>query len=307
MPGRRGLVKVAYWGNCRKSGVTCALTAIGLTAVLAYPFKITLFENHYNENGVLRYLSPRKWLYCVSEAVTAYGNSAYGNLSYTDCPPRFSGNFCETENYCENKDFYIMGNPYRKKENRRGGGIQNAYPVIELLEKGLYYVPQFTENADLYDYQFHFNLLPLLRRYQEIAFIDTHRENTLSSKVILEEADVVVVLLRQDMDEIQSFFQNYSSLIPKAFFIINDYQKKSAINLTKIVSEFGFQNDSIGVIPHSEEFQLAAAYGRMIEYISSNYNTSEERENRYFMQELKKTTFLLMQQVVFNRELGEGF
>lgn len=69
MPGRRGLVKVAYWGNGRKSGVTCALTAIGVTAVLAYPFKITLFENHYNKNGVLRYLFPRKWQYCVGESV----------------------------------------------------------------------------------------------------------------------------------------------------------------------------------------------------------------------------------------------
>ena len=276
-------MKVAYWGNCRKSGVTCALTAIGLTAVLAYPFKITLFENHYNENGVQRYLFPRKWPYCVSETVTAYGDSAYVNLSCADYLPNFAGSFCE------------MGNCFEK------------YPIIELLERGLYYVPQFTKNADLYDYQFHFNLLPHLQRYQEIAFIDTNRENTISSKVILEDADVVVVLLRQDMDEIQSFFQNYSSLLPKAFFIISDYQKKSAINLTKIVSEFGFQNDSIGVIPHSEEFQLAATYGRMIEYISSNYNTSEEKENRYFMQELKKTTFLLMQQVVFNRELGEVF
>ncbi len=61
------------------------------------------------------------------------------------------------------------------------------------------------------------------------------------------------------------------------------------------------------MIPHSEEFGLAAAYGRMIEYISSNYMSSEEKESRYFMQELKKTTFLLMQQVVFNRELEEVF
>ncbi|MDE7325646.1 MAG: hypothetical protein K2N63_05105, partial [Lachnospiraceae bacterium] len=171
-------MKVAYWGNGRKSGVTCALTAIGLTAVLSYPFKITLFENHYNENGVLRYLFPRKWQYCVGESVyrdPVYKTPVYGNyLTHQACAVR------------------------------EGGDGSEAYPVIELLEKGLYYVPQFASNADLFDYQFHCDLLPLLKRYQEIAFIDTHRENTISSKIILEDADIVVVLLRQDMDEIQS-------------------------------------------------------------------------------------------------------
>ncbi len=266
-------MKVAYWGNCRKSGVTCALTAIGLTAVLTYPFKITIFENHYSENGVLRYLFPRKWPYCVAEPVHHYRE----------------GFFHENQHRMQN------------------AGSMADYPVIELLEKGLYYVPQFTKNADLFDYQFHCNLMPVLKRYSEIAFIDTQRGNALSSKMILEEADVVVVLLKQDMYEIQSFFQNYSSLIPRAFFIISDYQRKSKNNLAKIISEFGFRKDCIGVIPHSEEFQFAAGYGRMIEYISTNYVGKGTREDYYFMQELKKTTFLLMQKVAFDRRLGEVF
>ncbi len=261
-------MKVAYWGNCRGSGVTCALTAVGLTAVLAYPFKITIFENHYSKNGVLRYLYPRKWLYRVAEAADGYG--------------RFG-------------------------EDVRRHGNTGDYPVIELLEKGLYYVPQFTKNADLFDYQFYCDLMPVLKQYSEIAFIDTQRGNAISSKLILEEADVVVVLLKQDMYEVQSFFQNYSSLVPKTFFIISNYHRKSKVNLSKIISEFGIRKDCIGVIPHSEEFQFAAAYGRMIEYISSNYVRSDRRENHDFMQELKKTTFLLMQQVAFNRELGEVF
>lgn len=266
-------MKVAYWGNCRKSGVTCALAAIGLTAVLAYPFKITIFENHYNENGVLRYLFPRKWLYRVAESAESW-----------------------------RERFFFEGS-----HDWGGEGSIDNYPVIELLEKGLYYVPQFTQNPDLFDYQFHSNLLPMLRSYPDIAFIDTQKENSISSKVILEEADVVVVLLRQDMYEIQSFFQNYSPLVPKTFFIISDYQRKNTVHLTKIMSEFGFRDDCIGIIPHSDEFKMAADYGRLIEYITSNYTGTKCRENRYFMQELKKTTFLLMQKVVFNREFEELF
>lgn len=266
-------MKVAYWGSSRRSGVTCALTAIGLTAVLSYPFKITIFEDHYSKDGVLRYLFPRKWLYRVAEPVHGYGQGRY------------------------QEELHHMS---RQR-------CADDYPVIELLEKGLYYVPQFTENADLYDYQFHCNLLPVLRKYSEIAFIDTRRGDALSSKMILEEADVVAVLLKQDMYEIQSFFQNYSSLIPKAFFIISDYHRKSKVNLARIISEFGFRKDCIGVIPHSDEFRFAADYGRMIEYISSNYMGGVGRENHYFMQELKKTTFMLMQQVAFNRELGEVY
>lgn len=265
-------MKVAYWGNRRKSGVTCALAAIGVTAVLAYPFKITIFENHYNENGVTRYLFPRRWLYRVAEVNPG-----------AEC--------------------FFHGGSNGMEQGRAPG----EYPVIEVLEKGLYYVPQFTKNPDLFDYQFHFNLLPMLEDCPDIAFIDTRRENSISSKTILEEAEVAVVLLRQDMYEIQNFFQNYSSLVPKTFFIINDYQRKNPVNLTKIISEFGFRDDCIGIIPHSDEFKMAADYGRLIEYITSNYTGTKYRENRYFMQELKKTTFLLMQKVVFNREFGDLF
>ena len=126
------------------------------------------FRNQ-NKNGVLRYLFPRKWQYCVGESV--YRDPFLKTPVY--------GNYLTNQSYIMEQS-YSLNESYTLMDD---GGNSFAYPVIELLERGLYYVPQFTSNADLYDYQFQCDLLPLLKKYQEIAFIDTQRENTISSHI----------------------------------------------------------------------------------------------------------------------------
>ncbi|MDE7300206.1 MAG: hypothetical protein K2N94_15520, partial [Lachnospiraceae bacterium] len=69
-----------------------------------------------------------------------------------------------------------------------------------------------------------------------------------------------------------------------------------------ILSEFNFRRDQLGVIPHLDEFAWAADSGRVIEFVSARFNRNNGDEEKYFMQELKKTTFLLLQQTIFNRE-----
>lgn len=270
-------MNIAYWSNSRKSGVTSNLTAVGLTGVLAYPFKITMFENHYNVNGVSRYLFPE----------------------------------CMTKGVAE-KDIYCLGQGIFEhpecRRNQKAYHVQKNYAMVEVMEDSLFYVPQLTRNADLFDYEFRCNLMPVLASCQNqggIAFIDTSLENSISSKIILNEADMVVVTLRQNLQDIHDFFQNYSSLSQKAFFIIGNYNRNSKLDLKTILSEFGFRRDRIGIIPHSDEFQMAAESGRMIEFISSHFNNSTEEE-KYFIQELKKTTFLLMQHAVFNNDKGSS-
>ena len=191
--------------------------------------------------------------------------------------------------------------------NQKAYYIRKNHAVVEVMEDRLYYIPQIARKPDLFDYEFRCNLLPVLNSYQnreEIAFIDTGLKNSISSKIILNEADFVVVTLRQDLQEIQDFFQNYSSLSQKAFFIIGNYSKKCRPTLNKILSEFGFRRDRIGIVPHSEEFRMVAETGRMAEFISSRFNGCCTVEDKFFIQELKKTTFLLMQYAVFNNEKG---
>ncbi|MBQ9119877.1 MAG: hypothetical protein IJY09_07500 [Lachnospiraceae bacterium] len=193
------------------------------------------------------------------------------------------------------------------RQNHKAYVWEEEYSAVEVLKNSLYYVPQRPRGDDyLFDYEFQCSYLPRLEKYvsrHELAFVDTRPNRSISSKIILDRADLVVVILRQNILEIQEFFQNYSSLLDKAFFIIGNYNKKNPLTLRKIVSEFGFSTERIGIIPHCKEFQFAVDHGRMVEFISRCFQGSLDKEENYFIKELKKTTFLLMQQAVFNRDI----
>ena len=267
-------MKVAYWSNCRASGVTSNLTAIGVAGVLAYPsLKITIFENHYNPNGIPNILFPK----CLAKR-TAEENYSYLGGGKME-PPFLRG---------RKKMFFRFGD----------------YTAVEVIKNGLYYVPVLSENPDLFDYEFNCSMVPMLEKFQaedKIAFIDTGRKNNISSNVILDSADLVVVTLRHNLQNIKNCFNNYSSFIPKAFFIIGNYDRKSCVNLRRILSEFHFKREQIGVIPHLDEFEWAANSGRIIEFLASRFDQSLGGEEGYFIQELKRTTFLMMQHAVFDR------
>ena len=51
-------------------------------------------------------------------------------------------------------------------------------------------------------------------------FIDTERNENLSSNAILTEADLVVVNLVQDKVALREFFDNYSSIQEKSVYLI---------------------------------------------------------------------------------------
>lgn len=266
-------MKIAYWSYHRGCGVTSNLAAVALTGVLAFPIKITMMENHYNSNGISQYFFP----HCFTKGVA------------------------EEENYYLGPG--VMEHPACRR-SRKVNSVREQYPVIEMLKGALYYMPQINRQLNLLDLDYQQNLLPILNQFkkpEDLVFIDTGHGNCVSSKMILDDADMVVVTLPQDLEAIHFFFQNYSSLVPKAFFIIGNYNKKHTCNLEKITREFQFHREKIGIILHSDEFQLAEAEGRIIEFITSAFYNSTNTEERNFIQSLKMTAYQLMQLAVYNR------
>ena len=54
-----------------------------------------------------------------------------------------------------------------------------------------------------------------------LSFLDVTGERHSSTNQALEEADIVAVFLPQNMAAIRTFFEQYSSLIPKSIFFIS--------------------------------------------------------------------------------------
>ena len=108
------------------------------------------------------------------------------------------------------------------------------------------------------------------------------------SKNVLDEAELVIVFLSQDKTEIQNFFERFSSLLPKAFFVIVDYQRDSVYTSRKISAEYGIKHNNIGIISHSREFEKACEEGNLGQFIFQNLHRTVEEQNNRFIASLKK-------------------
>lgn len=69
--------------------------------------------------------------------------------------------------------------------------------------------------------------------FADLTFIDTGNSNVLGTKEVLDEADLIIVNLSQDPNELHNFFKNYYSILSRTFILISKYDKKSYYNLKK--------------------------------------------------------------------------
>lgn len=270
-------MRVTTFSNLKDSGVTISTIAIAVTWTLSCSsISVTLFENHYNKNNIAKAVYPK----CFARNVAEY--AYFAGITRQGC--------------------------FQKSEWDDTSVRIEDHQLLMLLEDSLYYLPQYKKPKEVFDYNFYCDVLPLLDQFecsQKIALIDTHFTDYITGKQILENSELVIVILRQDKDVIRDFFDCYSSIVSKAFFVIADYYPTRNCKLKDIIREFGFQRDRIGVIPHSDEFEWAYENGRIIEFLSSNFYGRDS--DSYFIQELKKTGRMILQKVYFDREnkLGE--
>ena len=126
---------------------------------------------------------------------------------------------------------------------------------------------------------------------QDVFYLlDMAKCNISESKHVLDEAELVVVFLSQNETEIQNFFERFSSLVPKAIFVIVDYQRDTGNSCRKIKAKYGINSDNIGIIPHNSEFEVACEEGNLEQYILRGMQSTMEEHNYYFISNLRKLT-----------------
>lgn len=188
-------MKIAFWSNAHEqSNVSLNLTAVSVASVIRYPYTIAVLENHLRRNNLGgAYLGTNKSIFFREIGTNYYeGGGMEGLLRRI---------------YRGNHESIIL-KPYLR----------------EIIQRHLYYLPQSgIINSELFDYEFDHNAAMLFDKLEEafdICYIDMAPCNNLSSKTILEEADLIVVNLSQNFRLLENFFQSYSSLIAKSVFII---------------------------------------------------------------------------------------
>lgn len=279
------LLKIAFWSNAKgSSGVTSNLACISVASVMQYSCKVVLWENHKQKNSLGNTLLSNRSQYYMNEEENYQLKSVGMN--------HIVNHFVYRDNEC----------PLVKLDSgclNYGSNIKDH--SLEIINESLFYIPNSSAiNHELYDYDLYQNInniMNTLDSFAEITFIDTSNCNNLSSKIILEEADLVVVNLVQDSSVIQHFFDNYSSIVHKCVFLIGRYHKQSNLNKQKISKLHSIQKSQIAVIPYNYEYQEAVDEGTVIEFLSRNLSGKRKNPNYDFIIQVKKAVQMIMEHI----------
>lgn len=260
-------MKVAFWSNIRgQSGATTNLALMSVLRALLERKQTILLENHFNINNLETILMQRQNAWMVRE-----------NDSY----------------------YYHMGLEYLMKSiyNTQEKSLLIRRSAIPLLDSNILYLPQSNIiNREVFSYEFSqvmYQLFQSLESVAETVFIDTEVNDNLSSRLILDEADRVVVNLSQNPYVLDDFFGHYDSLKDKAVYLMGNYRPHSKYNLRQIIEEYQIPEEKIAVIPYHTELADALAEGRLIGFLSRNIQCHEKEENYLFAEQLKKASHML--------------
>ena len=176
---------------------------------------------------------------------------------------------------------------WQMKKNRQGNILEIPMDGITII-----FPPDVTENS-----MFYFEV-----PCSAIYLLDMAEENSIAFQRALEEAELVIVFLPPQITEIQKFFIRFSSLIPKAIFVIEDISKDKKEIYDFLASKYGISTENIGSISHSNEYVDACEEGRLSDFINQRRKQMTKRAKHNFLSELKSIAELLYRRSKYKGE-----
>lgn len=270
-------MKIAFWSNARGvCGVTSNLAGISVVSALLGRQKAILLENHFHLNNLEGILNQSLERNLVKEY------SYYSQIGID----------------------HLMRRLHSGLETDRAV-LDCSIPITERL----YYLPQNIQmNREQFNYEFGqvvYPLLWLLEKQGYAVFFDLEQGDSLSSRIILNEADVIVVNLCQNPAILEDFFEQYGSLRKRAFYVVGGYSRESATTISMIQKKYEIEKERLGVVPYSVAFANAMNRGRLVPFLKRTYKEGKKSENKKFMEELERSAGLLWE-FCENRNGGEA-
>lgn len=265
-------MKIAFWSNeYEKTGAFYNFVAVSIASVMSHPYTITVIENYLERDNL-----GRAFFHNCDTLDSGYGGTGF-----------YEGGGIEG----------LLRRIYRGDNHQ---SLFRGY-IKEVIPKHLYYVPQGgVINSELFDFELYHNLdrlLSIIEKNTDLCYINITQQNHLSSKAILQEADLIVINLFQNPEYLESFFKNYYSLIPKALFLIGNYSPKSIMSCKRIARLYDIPLEYILPIPFSEEFNTACKYGGAKEFLNCNYFCSKENPNFLFIHGVRKAAYIISRKI----------
>ncbi|MDE6209531.1 MAG: hypothetical protein K2M73_07660 [Lachnospiraceae bacterium] len=138
-----------------------------------------------------------------------------------------------------------------------------------------------------------------LNKISDINLIDNQNGNRRLSKKSLRDSDVVVINLYQGIEDIEQILED-ENIRRKAVFLVGKYDEASKESLNIIRKKYNIEKDEIGVIPYNIHFHDAINEGKVVEFISKSMYSKRNDSDFEFINELYKSTNLILKKAGFN-------
>lgn len=252
-------MKVAFWSSGRSRGVTTCAVSAGLMSACTSERRVALMDNHCRDRALERTILERP----------------PGSVS------------CETQ-------YWLSGNSagtgimeYTARRTDRPGWVDN---YLEVIGKRLWLECADVSMPELL-FESRYGQFPdaggSFLRDSDLCMIDTQSGGNLSTKTVLEQADLVAVVLPGNRSGIERFFIEYGSIVNKSVFILNKYQTISGDIPKQLRSDYSIDSDRLIMIPYCADFALAASQGRAREFFLRNSDSKRGSSAYRFITSVK--------------------
>lgn len=255
---------VAFWSSAEiRTGVTTNTALISHFYAQRYKKKVALFENHVpGKCGLEDILIGKKHLPLLYEEPIYYNRSS--NINY----------------------YYGL-----MKAGLPVGRLSDV--ALPMAEGKLHYFPQFSSNHNLFDYEMNTiidRLLDELDTRYEVVFSDLKRLHTMTTKKILERADLVFINVPQEETDLSDILNNYSIDRNKVCFIISRYRKGENLDFNEFISMYGIENERVSYIPYYEALVGICKNGNLSSFLSKNLWSTRGEKSFELVSQLRKLT-----------------
>jgi hypothetical protein len=305
-------MKIAFWSSAKGSnGVTSNLACVSIAMAFENSVKTILLENHYQKNTLADMLIHRQAKRKNRNAVNVSRYKGLEHVINQLSRNRYNRHFNYTDMTAEEKpddELWVLKDSKGRKTYLTSKEDEKLIKEasFEILINSLYYIPIGNQiNEFIFDYILNENIMKILWASEIFAgytFIDTSNINHMSSKIILDEADLVVVNLIQEEDLIDQFFRNYSSLLSKSIVLLSEFNNNSLKSDT-LLGKYPVQTSKIIAIPYNMEYNQAIQQGTIVEFMTRNYGCKKDNPNYEFIRAVKRAVFVI-QEELDNRQRG---
>lgn len=187
--------------------------------------------------------------------------------------------------------------------NKRLTAAELAERIVPVVRGRMYYLPQGEyKKREKYPQAVKERMRQVIHSAEQMAdltFIDCGSGRDEMSDFLLAQADVAVVNISQERQNLDAYFQNRHIFRENVIYLINQYHQESIYNKKNLNRLFRLCEEELAVIPNNPVFRHVSGKGKTERFVHRHICCRTFDHQYYFMQELLQTTEMILKAARF--------